>query len=163
MRSQRWGGGRLSAQLLSPGSGPAVAPQEDGVDGTKAGRTSEHTGLVVRIQQASHVPLKGHYFPSACKAPVGGPCHQDLLYAPGPHCPGADVVGPGAWPGVQKCTRKRAGRGRAGKGGQTLLLGQVSHFRRGAHFVLCPGLFGDILFTSCNLHYQLYILKIEIV
>lgn len=116
MRNQ----GALSAQSLPscgrrgrPGSVVAAAQRLQA-----AGHTAECAQLGVRVQQASHVLLKCHDFPSTSKAPAGGSLrHSYMLRAPRLHCPGAEVVAPGAWlgPKVDKKEdrKRRRGRGRA--------------------------------------------------
>lgn len=79
----------LPRQLPSCGRGAAQRLRA-------AGRTAERC-LVVRIQQASHVPLSVATSHQLEKLGRVGPLSQDTLYAPGLHCLGADVGAPGAW------------------------------------------------------------------
>lgn len=101
--------------------------EEVGVTGVS--RLQECTQLVVRIQQASHVLLKCHYFPSTCKAPVGGAFgHSYMLSALRLHCLGANPGAPRAWSGLK--VHKKKGRKRWGqRKGRGTELKQVNPFK----------------------------------
>lgn len=90
---------RLGSPFCSvsfPNAAVQLWPPGEGLGGQwgshKGFRLPECTQLVVRIQQASHVLPKCHYFPSTWKAPAGGTFrHSYMLSALKLHCLGADL------------------------------------------------------------------------